>query len=326
MSQGKCSQSLKNGVELEAFQEVFLLDKTLPDVALESGSEAFPPLAWVGMREIEVPVWLTAEGQRLRLSARAEARVSLDKKAERGIHMSRLYMATQENLGKDDVSFAVLEKTVGEFLESHQALSSRASLSLKFDLPLSRHALKSDNRAWRQYPVILTTEIAKGQTLNFLEVLVTYSSTCPASAALSRQLIQENFRQTFAEGEIDFARVHEWLGSKQGMIATPHAQRSFARVKVQVSANFSVENLIDIVEEALQTPVQGAVKREDEQEFALRNGQNLMFCEDAARRVKKALDSVPEILDYVAEMNHVESLHPHNAVSVVNKGLRLQDF
>jgi GTP cyclohydrolase I len=51
-----------------------------------------------------------------------------------------------------------------------------------------------------------------------------------------------------------------------------------------------------------------------------------MFCEDAARRVKKILDSTTEILDYVAEMNHVESLHPHNAVSVVNKGLRLQDF
>lgn len=303
-----------------------MLEKNLPDVALETNSETFPPLAWVGMREIEVPVWTSNGAERMRLAARAEARVSLDKKAERGIHMSRLYMATQQNLEKSDVSFAVLEKTVRDFLDSHRDLSSRASLSLRFDQPLLRHALKSDHRAWREYPVTLTTEIVGGEVRHYLEVVVTYSSTCPASAALSRQLIQENFRQTFGEGPLDFTKIHAWLGSTEGMIATPHAQRSFARVKVQAGQDLSAENLIDLIEEALQTPVQGAVKREDEQEFALRNGQNLMFCEDAARRVKKVLDGQNDVLDYVAEMNHVESLHPHNAVSVVNKGLRLQNF
>jgi GTP cyclohydrolase I len=35
--------------------------------------------------------------------------------------------------------------------------------------------------------------------------------------------------------------------------------------------------------------VQTAVKRADEQAFALANGQNLMFCEDAARRLHLAL-------------------------------------
>ena len=68
------------------------------------------------------------------------------------------------------------------------------------------------------------------------------------------------------------------------------------------------------------------MKREDEQEFALRNGQNLMFCEDAARRVKEALDQKKQILDYVAEFSHVESLHPHNAVSHISKGKELRSF
>ncbi len=73
--------------------------------------------------------------------------------------------------------------------------------------------------------------------------------------------------------------------------------------------NYNYTDLIDIVEEALQTAVQGAVKREDEQEFALHvNGQNLMFCEDAARRVKAALEEKTDVFDYVAEFSHVESI------------------
>ena len=80
--------------------------------------------------------------------------------------------------------------------------------------------------------------------------------------------------------------------------------------------------LIDLVEGALKTPVQATVKREDEQAFALLNGTNLMFCEDAARRIKIALNSDERILDYWARCTHFESLHPHNAVSVITKGVK----
>ena len=51
--------------------------------------------------------------------------------------------------------------------------------------------------------------------------------------------------------------------------------------------------LIDRVEQALGTPVQTVVKREDEQAFARLNGENLMFCEDAARRMAAALAADP---------------------------------
>ena len=49
--------------------------------------------------------------------------------------------------------------------------------------------------------------------------------------------------------------------------------------------------LIDALEAALATPVQTAVKREDEQAFARLNAENLMFCEDAARRVASVLST-----------------------------------
>lgn len=303
-----------------------MFEKHLPDVAKESNAEKFHTLKWVGMREIEVPLLVAVNGEKMRVPARAEAKVSLDKQASRGIHMSRLYVIVQEQLAKNILTSELLAQISAEFLHSHAELSSSSFVSVNFQMPLLRKALKSDNYAWRTYPVLMTSENHCAEIKNFVETVVTYSSTCPASAALSRQLIQENFKNTFVDGNIGFEQVHQWLGTTAGIVATPHAQRSFARVKVQVIGEFSTEALIDLIEEALQTAVQGAVKREDEQEFALRNGQNLMFCEDAARRVKAALDVVPELVDYLAEFNHVESLHPHSAVSLVTKGKDLQSF
>ena len=46
-----------------------------------------------------------------------------------------------------------------------------------------------------------------------------------------------------------------------------------------------------------------------------------MFCEDAARRLKDTLDADARVSDYRVECRHFESLHPHDAVSVVTKGV-----
>lgn len=300
--------------------------KNLPDVAKETHIEKYTPIDWVGMDSIELPILLKQSDGIYRIPARVDAKVSLDKKPSRGIHMSRLYLISQDVLTKSELSLNLLGEATDQFLKTHEDLSTQGLVQVHFEAPLVRRALKSQNLAWRSYPVVLSSFNRQGQKKYFVEVVVTYSSTCPASAALSRQLIQESFKQQFGDASLDFDSVHSWLGTTQGIVATPHAQRSFARVKVEVGAMYGYGALIDIVEEALRTAVQGAVKREDEQEFALRNGQNLMFCEDAARRVQEALDQHPDIFDYVAEFSHVESLHPHNAVSHISKGKELRSF
>ena len=157
-----------------------------------------------------------------------------------------------------------------------------------------------------------------------LETEILYSSTCPCSAALARQLIQEQFVTDFADAHpLDRSKVLDWLGSESGIRATPHSQRSSARVRVRLASGFEfpIVYLIDLIENALQTPVQTAVKREDEQAFALLNGQNLMFCEDAARRMQRALENDERIVDFWLRAAHLESLHPHDAVAYASKGL-----
>ncbi|MET0580914.1 MAG: GTP cyclohydrolase, FolE2/MptA family, partial [Pseudoxanthomonas sp.] len=148
------------------------------------------------------------------------------------------------------------------------------------------------------------------------------SSTCPASAALSRQANAERFSEDFAAAHpLSVTVVHDWLESERGLAATPHAQRSRAQVRVELRAQFDelpLVPLIDALEASLGTPVQTAVKRVDEQAFARLNAENLMFCEDAARRVASVLSQDPRIERYQATVSHFESLHPHDAVARVS--------
>jgi GTP cyclohydrolase I len=151
-----------------------------------------------------------------------------------------------------------------------------------------------------------------------LKIEVPYSSTCPCSAALARQLIQQQFVDDFANKALQHADILAWLGSTQGIIATPHSQRSTALLHVHLDEfidELPLSAIINDAEAALGTAVQTAVKRADEQAFALANGQNLMFCEDAARRLNLALRRTPGVNQFHLRVIHAESLHAHDAVA-----------
>lgn len=300
--------------------------RDMPDIANEVRPSVAGKLEWVGMSDIEMPVRIEDDqGNLIQSTARVTAYVNLVDPDVRGIHMSRLYLHLDQAFQDRALTPCAMRQMLRSFLDSHQDLSNRALVRVDFDYVIRRKALKSDNVGWRRYPVSMIG-ILEGQEFSMemgLEVL--YSSTCPCSAALARQLIQDQFDKDFGDAEdLDYQRVREWLGSEQGIVATPHSQRSAAELRVRLTPTFRmfpIIELIDEVENALKTPVQATVKREDEQAFALLNGSNLMFCEDAGRRVQTALNADERILDFWARCTHYESLHPHNAVSVVTKGI-----
>jgi GTP cyclohydrolase I len=298
----------------------------MPDVASAPPKVPGAALDRVGMSGIQSMVRVQDEqGGEILLPATADAYVSLDDPSARGIHMSRLYLDLQQRLERERLDLPLVESLLGDFVTSQRGLSSRASLRIAFAWPLHRRALLSANRGWRHYPVALTGETGPAGTSVGLEVGVTYSSTCPCSAALSRQAAQEAFDLAFGDRvAVPADELRAWLGEQVGMPATPHSQRSTALITIVPQSASSAPDswvLVDAVEQALATPVQTAVKREDEQAFALRNGANLMFCEDAARRIRQALELLPGLADYRIRVDHHESLHPHDATAVVTRGV-----
>jgi GTP cyclohydrolase I len=285
---------------------------TLPDIAAQASHQALP-LEWVGMYGIAVPV--VFEGQRL--GTTIDAGVSLDDGEARGIHMSRLYLAL-EMLEQELLSPVLLRRVLQRFLDSHAGLSNSAYLTIHADLLLKRPALISPLAGWKSYPVSIEARLKNAMFHVELKIDVSYSSTCPCSAALSRQLIQQQFVDKFSNKALQHAEVLAWLGSTKGIVATPHSQRSTAKMHLRLDDyldDLPLIALINDAEAALGTAVQTAVKRADEQAFALANGQNLMFCEDAARRLHLAFKRSPGIKGFQVRVIHAESLHAHDAVA-----------
>ena len=304
----------------------FRSSASLPDITHERAPQAFGRLDRVGMEGIAVPARVRdANGQLVQVPARCDVFVSLDDPRAKGIHMSRLFLLLQQTLVKEELSPATLETLLHGLVQSHAATSRSAAVAVHFEYLMEQSALVSGNVGWKSHPVTLSATIENGRFQADLAVDVAYSSTCPCSAALARELIRERFHEAFESASTVPARdVADWLATEEGISATPHSQRSHAEVRVRFDRDVDgtpFSWLIDRVERAVGTPVQAAVKREDEQAFADLNGSNLMFCEDAARRIQAALSTDARIVDWRVQVRHEESLHPHDAVAVVTGGV-----
>jgi GTP cyclohydrolase I len=293
----------------------------LPDVAGDAAALA-RPLDWVGMDRIALPVQVAdGAGGLLRVPASVDVAVDLCDPDARGIHMSRLYLQLQQAFATETVTPAGLRRVLQGFIASQNGLSTAARLAVRYDHLVQRPALASDHQGWRRYPVVIEATLRDGHLRLALGLSVEYSSTCPASTALSRQLNAERFGNDFPADDLNRNDVRAWLESERGLAATPHAQRSRADVRVELRPAFDelpVMLLVDALETVLATPVQTAVKREDEQAFAELNAANLMFCEDAARRIAATLSAEPRVERFDATVAHFESLHPHDATARVS--------
>ncbi|MBL7664368.1 MAG: GTP cyclohydrolase I FolE2 [Bacteriovoracaceae bacterium] len=231
-----------------------------------------------------------------------------------GINMSRLVKILQEEGMDHFVNTHFLKSVLNRY--RHELKDSekdepfkQAFLKIQFSYPMKQKSLKSNNWGWQYYPATLQ---AKQTGENKFEVFITveyeYSSTCPCSLSMAKQ-----YEREFKAG----------LTTEGNGIAAAHSQRSKATCKIQIDpqSDFFLEDLVQHMRTAIPTETQSLVKRVDEQAFAILNGENPMFVEHASKRLFKTLNSDARILDWIVTLEHFESLHSHNAVAVINKGI-----
>ena len=296
----------------------------VPDVVKEKVKPSLP-IDLVGIRDLKLPIRLTSK---ITTGARLSVLVSLEDKNVRGIHMSRLYLSLHDYFSKNIVQFSGLKKVLMSAINSQKGNSSSGHIRVESDWPVLRKALKSSLSGWREYPFYFEVSYSKKET-TFQYIVggeVLYSSTCPCSASLSRQIIKQEFEKKFSKkNNLKKEDILDYFGDKKFLAATPHAQKSTAFFKLRLNEksenSFSLLKTIDEIETVLGTPVQTAVKREDEAEFARLNASHLMFCEDAVRRVAFLFKNRQSILDYAIRVQHYESLHPFTVESFIVKGI-----
>lgn len=214
----------------------------------------------------------------------------------KGINMSRImrsfYRHEEREFGFDTMS-AILD----DYLLDLEA--SDARLELRFSYPLRVPSLRSGLEGYQYYEIAMELAETNLTRQRFLHLDYVYSSTCPCSLELS-----EHARTT------------------RNQLATPHSQRSIARLSVELVGGNRLwfEDLIDMARSAVPTETQVIVKREDEQAFAELNAANPIFVEDAARLFCEPLQADPRIGDFRVAAIHQESLHSHDAVSILTAG------
>jgi GTP cyclohydrolase I len=240
----------------------------------------------------------TEAGEVLTLETSVTGTVSLEA-GLKGINMSRIVRSFYE-FGDDEFTLEKLGDILKGYLEKVGSYDAR--IRLAFSYPMLQESLRSGLSGYQYYDVVLEGALGRdGRFRKFVEFNFVYSSACPCSAELS-----------------------EHARDVRGAYAIPHNQRSSARVRLEVtdSHTISIEDVQRHCLSALVTETQVMVKREDEQAFAELNGAHIKFVEDAARLLYRELNADERIADFWAACSHLESLHSHDAVSVIAKGVR----
>lgn len=254
------------------------------------------PIQQVGISNFKLPLQLKKrDGKPITLEVSVDGYVSLDVN-KKGINMSRI-MRTFYTFKDRVFSLDLLEEVLKAYktdLESQESF-----LRLSFSYPMIQESLRSGMEGYQYYNVSFEGHLDSYDRFNkHMHLTFEYSSACPCSYELS-----EHARET------------------RGVAAIPHSQRSEAEVTVSLRDEFFVEDLVQVCRTALKTETQVMVKREDEQAFAELNGAYQKFVEDAARLLYEELDTYNSIRDFVVRCAHLESLHSHDAVSRICKGL-----
>lgn len=284
----------------DAFAPDALYRAGLPD--LQNGPESLirgarAPIQHVGISGFRLPIrYRLRDGGETQLETAVTGTVSLDA-GKKGINMSRLIRSFYAH-AEETFSFEVMERALDRYKADLGSCDAR--LQMRFRFPMKVPSLRSGLWGFQYYDIALELVESGGARKKIFHLDYVYSSTCPCSLELS-----EHARQT------------------RGQLAVPHAQRSVARLSVEVvpgQGRLWFEDLIEMARRAVPTETQVMVKREDEQAFAELNAAHPIFVEDAARLFAGQFLPDPRIGDFRVIASHQESLHSHDAVSLLTEG------
>ncbi len=250
----------------------------------------------VGISNFRLPIrYKTRDAGEVMLETSVTGTVSLEAE-KKGINMSRIMRSFYAH-AEESFSFGVIEAALNDYKRDLGSFDARIQMRLSF--PVRVPSLRSGLSGWQYYDIALELVEQAGVRKKIMHLDYVYSSTCPCSLELS-----EHARRT------------------RGQLATPHSQRSVARISVEMRGADCLwfEDLIELARKGVPTETQVMVKREDEQAFAELNAANPIFVEDAARSFCAALLGDVRVGDFRVLASHQESLHSHDAVSLLTQG------
>lgn len=278
---------------------------SMPD--LQNSEFVGIPIDFVGIHGMHLPLKIREKnGGFQEVMAEATGTVSLDA-SNRGINMSRILRTLYKS--KDDVfDINKIEEVLRNYQKDLKTFDAHLLLNFKYRIWQNSLVSKKDDGTpeggWQYYNVTFDCNLDhSGEFKKIMHVSFIYSSSCPCSTALS-----------------------EHAALSRGLYGIPHSQRSVAKLSLIFDNLIWIEDVIDMCRKSLLTETLVFCKREDEQAFAILNGAQPKFVEDAIRYLADELNNHNVITDYKIIVSHNESLHNHAAIAVITKGIENSIF
>lgn len=240
----------------------------------------------VGIRNVPVSLNIHLRSGIQPTIARASLYTSLSPEMM-GSHLSRLMEVlntVSSNTLKTDLD------TMQEYLLLLKSKLNANDSYLKFRFPilLSQAAPVSRIESKIRYECTLQGEIVGDQLKVYKKIKVPYMSACICSKSIS--------------------------------LFNAHCQRSFADVTILLrNEDISFEDVIEIVESCCSAPIRALLKRDDEKYITETAYEYAGFVESISRGIARKLDILNSD-GWSVCCEHEESLHQHNAVSIIRGG------
>ncbi|MGH8270747.1 MAG: GTP cyclohydrolase FolE2 [Gammaproteobacteria bacterium] len=248
---------------------------------VQSGSDArHLAIDAVGIRGLLHPIIVSDNDCEQHTIATVSLAVELPPE-RRGTHMSRFVALLTER--REALSVKALPAFLAAIAARLDAHAAEAEYSFPFFL--EKRAPVSGVASLMDYEVRLAGRLAGGRASVTTEVTVPVTSLCPCS--------------------------------KQISLYGAHNQRAHIRVRSEDGADFSIAELIALVEAEASAPLYGMLKREDEKYLTELAYENPKFVEDAVRDVAIALKRDGRYGRFRVEAENFESIHNHSAWATI---------
>jgi GTP cyclohydrolase I/GTP cyclohydrolase-4 len=287
---------------------------TAPPDLQASAPEVRIGLSRAGVTGVQKAVRMQHGGHDALVSAEIDCFVDLDP-AQKGVHMSRFPEVFEEAIDEVVIDGKLLVENLAEHIAKHiveRQRALRAEVKIAARYPIERLTPVTGLRTQELVTLIGLAAASPSSTRRVVGVEATGINACPCAQGLVREEAIERLGEAgFDEDDVD--RILELVP-----LAT-HNQRGRGTLYLGTQVRLDAEDLVDIVEQSMSSPIYELLKRPDELFVVEHAHLTPRFVEDSVRlMVKGALDSYLELEDedfVLARQVNFETIHNHEVLA-----------
>jgi len=271
-------------------------------------------LTRAGVTGVDKVIRIAHAGTELLYYAEIDCFVDLDP-SQKGVHMSRFPELFEEAIDEVVISEAFLVEELAEHIARHivrRQRAGRAEVRIAARYPLERRTPVTGLATQEMISIVGIAAATESHVRRIVGVEATGINACPCAQGLVRGKASERLLEAGFD-EPDVERILELVP-----IAT-HNQRGRGTLYIGTNQPVNAEQLADIVEGSMSSPIYELLKRPDELFVVEHAHLQPRFVEDSVRiSLQSTLERYPELNDedfVLARQLNFETIHSHEVLA-----------